>query len=144
MNVYNMNQSHGIHRMHTQINPLHHFVQGVVRRLSPADHNRALTNGTVGDLTLEAVNNERDALVQQVVQVRGDPRHLRHHPNLQPDNKFFSVHVQPQQKTHLFTYRKTVIHHTMAMVAAIYSGRVQAHDDLVPPLSIAQVLWKAR
>ena len=89
MNVYNMNQSHGIHRMHTKINPLHHFVQGVVRRLSPADHNRALTHGTVGDLTLEAVNNERDALVQQVVQVRGDPRHLRHHPNLQPDNKFF-------------------------------------------------------
>ena len=31
----------------------------------------------------------------------------------------------------------------MAMVAAISSGRVQAHDDLVPPLSLAQVLWEA-
>ena len=32
----------------------------------------------------------------------------------------------------------------MAMVAAISSGRMHAHNDLVPPLSLAQVLWKAR
>ena len=87
MNIHNMNQSHGIHRIHTQINPFHHFVQGVVRGFPPFNHDRALTHGTVGDLTLEAVNNERDALVQQVVQVRGDPRHLRHHPNLSKKKK---------------------------------------------------------
>ena len=87
MNVYNMNQSHGIHRMHTQINPLHDFVQGIVRRFPPSNHHRALTHGTVGDLALEAVNNERDALVQQVVQVRGDTGHLRHHPNLKKESR---------------------------------------------------------
>ena len=42
-----------------------------------------------------------------------------------------------------FTHRKPVIHHSMAMVAAISPGCIQAHDDLVPPLSLAQVLWKA-
>ena len=103
MNVYNMNQSHGIHRMHTQINPFHDFVQGVVRRFPPSNHDRALTHGTVGDLALETVNNERNALVQQVVQVRGNPRHLRHHPNLQPDNKFFLSPCSTTTKKHTFS-----------------------------------------
>ena len=31
----------------------------------------------------------------------------------------------------------------MAMVAAISPGRVQAHNDLVPVQTLAQVLWKA-
>ena len=31
----------------------------------------------------------------------------------------------------------------MAMVAAISSGRVQAHDDLVPVQPLAQYFWKA-
>ena len=31
----------------------------------------------------------------------------------------------------------------MAMVAAISSGRIQAHDDLIPVQPLAQVLWEA-
>ena len=48
----------------------------------------------MGNLALEALDDERDPFIHEIVQVRGDPRHLHHHANLQPDNKFFSVHVQ--------------------------------------------------
>ena len=81
MNV-NDYKSHGSHYIHAQINPFHHFVQGVVRGFPPANHDGALTQGTLEDLTFEAVDDERDALIQQVVQVRGDTGHLRHHANL--------------------------------------------------------------
>ena len=80
-------KSHGSHYIHTQINAFHHFVQGVVRGFPPANHDGALTQGTMGDLALEAVNNERDAFIQQVVQVRGDTGHLRHHPNLKKESR---------------------------------------------------------
>ena len=43
-----------------------------------------------------------------------------------------------------YTYRKPVIHHSMAMVAAISSGRMQAHDHLIPVQTLAQHLWEAR
>ena len=41
-------------------------------------------------------------------------------------------------------YRHPVIHHTMAMVAAISSGRVQTHHHLVPASIFTQCLWEAR
>ena len=103
----NSHKSHDVHCVHTQINPFHHFVQGVIGSLPPTNHDETPTQGTLGDLALEAVDDERDALIQQVVQVRGETGHLRHHANLQPDNKFFSVHVQPQQKNTPFHLPKT-------------------------------------
>ena len=42
------------------------------------------------------------------------------------------------------THRQPVIHHTMAMVAAIFPGGMQSHHHLVPPPIFAQVLGKAR
>ena len=48
-----------------------------------------------------------------------------------------------QDNTCLFTYRKSVVHHSMAVVAAISPGCIQTYDYLVPPLSLAQVLWEA-
>ena len=101
----------------------------------------------MGNLALEALDDERDPFIHEIVQVRGDPRHLHHHANLQPDNKFFSVHVQLNLTNTIFfffTYRKPVVHHSMAMVAAISPGCIQAYNDLVPPLSFTQVLWEAR
>ena len=87
MNIYNMNQSHGIHCSNDQIHASHHFVQGVVRGFPPANHDGALTHGTVRDLAFEAVNNKRDALVHEIVQVRGDTGHLRHHANLKKESR---------------------------------------------------------
>ena len=49
----------------------------------------------------------------------------------------------PFQNT-FFTHRHPVIHHTMAVVAAIFPGRMQPHHHLVPPSTLAQVLWEAR
>ena len=66
---------------------LHDFVQGIVGSLSPANHDGELTQGTLGDLMLEAVNDERNALVHQVVQLRGLMRHFRHHANLKKTRK---------------------------------------------------------
>ena len=83
----NDDKFHRGHHIHTQIDASHHLVEGVVGSLPPANHNRTLTQGTMGDLTFEAVDDERDALIQQVVQVRGDTGHLRHHPNLKKESR---------------------------------------------------------
>ena len=40
------------------------------------------------------------------------------------------------------THRQPVIHHTMAMVAAIFPGGMQSYHHLVPPPIFAQVLGK--
>ena len=42
-----------------------------------------------------------------------------------------------------FTHRQPVIHHTMAMVAAISPGHMQPHHHLVPVSIFAQMLWQA-
>ena len=100
MNVNNY-KLHGSHYIHAQINPFHDFVQGVVGSFPPANHDGALTQGTMGDLALESVNDKGDALVQQVVQVRGDTGHLRHHANLSEKIKF-SVFKSTQPNQHYF------------------------------------------
>ena len=91
----NDNKIHGSHGIHDQIQSLHHFVQGIVGGLSPANHHGALTNGTLGDLTLvEAVNDKGNALVHHLVQIGRDTRHFRHHANLQNRKKvFLSIQV---------------------------------------------------
>ena len=87
------NKIHGCHDIHNQIQSLHHFVQGIIGSLSPANHHGALTQGTFGYLTLEAVNDKGNPLVHDFVQIGRDTRHLRHHANLKPEKKFLSVKV---------------------------------------------------
>ena len=82
------NKIHGSHGFNDQIESLHHFVQGIVGTLPPANHHGALTHGTLGDLTLEAVNDKGNALVHHLVQIGRDTRHLRHHANLKPEKSF--------------------------------------------------------
>ena len=87
----NDNKIHGCHGICNQVESLHDFVQGIVAALSPANHDGKLTQGTLGDLMFEAVNDERNALIHHPVQIGRDPRHLRHHANLKPDKKNFSA-----------------------------------------------------
>ena len=86
MNIQH-NKSHGSHGIHDQIQSLHHFVQGIVGALPPANHDEELTQGTIGDLMLEAVNDERNALIHHLVQIGRDTRHFRHHANLKNQKK---------------------------------------------------------
>ena len=75
---------HGSHGFGDQIESLHHFVQGIVRTLPPANHDGALTQRTLGDLMDEPVNDKGNALIHHLVQIGRDTRHLRHHANLKP------------------------------------------------------------
>ena len=55
---------HGRHDIHNYVQSLHHFIDGIVGGLPPANHDGAFSNGTLGDLVLELVNNKRYAFVQ--------------------------------------------------------------------------------
>ena len=94
----NDNKMHGSHGVHDQIQSLHHFVQGIIGALSPANHDGALTQGTLGDLMNEPVNDERNALVHDLVQIGRDPCHLRHHTNLQNRQKFSQCQGHEKKK----------------------------------------------
>ena len=87
----NDNKIHGSHGFNDQIESLHHFVQGIVGTLSPANHDGALTYGTLGDLMDEAVNDKGNALVHDFVQIGRDTRHLCHHANLKKQKKRVSA-----------------------------------------------------
>ena len=84
----NDNKIHGCHDIHNQVQSLHHFVQGIVSSLPPTNHDGALTQGTLGNLALEAVNDKGDPLVHYLVEIGRDTRHLRHHANLKPEKSF--------------------------------------------------------
>ena len=99
MNV-NDNKIHGSHGVHNQIQSLHHFVQGIIGALSPTNHDGALTQGTLGDLMYEPVNDKRNALVHHLVQIGRDTRHFRHHANLQNRKKVF-FQRQGHEKKHV-------------------------------------------
>ena len=92
MNV-NDNKIHGFHHFMNQVQSLHHFVNRVVSGLSLTNHDGALTHGTLGDPIFELINHKGNALIHQVVQVRGDTRHFCHHTNLKPEKCFLSVEV---------------------------------------------------
>ena len=87
------NKIHGSHGIHNQVQAFHDFVQGIIGALPPANHDGALTNGTLGDLMLEAVNDESNPLIHHLVQIGRDTCHLHHHANLKPEQKFLSVKV---------------------------------------------------
>ena len=119
----NDNKIHGSHGFNDQIQSFHHFVQGIVGALPPTNHDGALTQGTLGDLMDEAVNDKGNPLIHHFVQIGRDPGHLRHHANLR--KKTFSQHPGHEKKKGvLITHRQPVIHHTMAMVASISPGGV--------------------
>ena len=70
-------------------------VNGIVRGLPPSNHDGTFSNGTLGDPMFELVNDKRNALVHQVVEIGGLTRHFHHHANLKPRKKssnFFSTH----------------------------------------------------
>ena len=93
----NDNKIHGSHGFNDQIESLHHFVQGIVGTLSPANHDGALTQGTFGDLMHEPVNDERNPLIHDFVQIGRDTGHLRHHANLK-NKKNISQHPGHEKK----------------------------------------------
>ena len=78
----NDNKIHGGHDIMNQIESLHDFVQGIVRALSPSNHDGVLTHGTILKLLLEPLNDKRDPLIHHIVQIGRDPCHLHHHANL--------------------------------------------------------------
>ena len=87
------NKIHGSHGIHDQIQSFHDFVQGIIGTPPPANHDGALTQGTLGDLMFEPVNDESNPLIHHLVQIGRDTRHLRHHANLKPKKTFLSVKV---------------------------------------------------
>ena len=78
----NNNKIHGRHDIINQIESLHDFIQGIVRALSSANHHRVLAHGTVLKPLLKPLNDKRNPLIHDTVQVGRDTRHLRHHANL--------------------------------------------------------------
>ena len=83
------NKMHGSHGVHNQVESLHDFIQGIVAALSPTNHDGQLTQGTLGELMFESVNDKGNALIHHPVQIGRDPRHLRHHANLKKQKKRF-------------------------------------------------------
>ena len=67
------NKMHGGHNIVNQIESLHDFVQGIVRALSLANHHRVLAHGTILKLLLKPLNDKRDPLVHDMIQVGRDP-----------------------------------------------------------------------
>ena len=94
----NDNKIHGFHHIVNQIKSLHDFVHGIVRGLSPANHDRVLTQGTIPGPMLKLVNHKGNPLIHQFVQVRSGTRHFRHHANLKPEKKFLSVKVMRRRR----------------------------------------------
>ena len=91
----NDNKSHGFHDIHDQVQAFHDFVNSIIAGLPPSNHDGAFSNGTLGDPMFELVNDKRNALVHQVVEIGGLTRHFHHHANLKPRKKssnFFSTH----------------------------------------------------
>ena len=78
----NHNKIHSRHDIMNQIESLHDFVQRIVGTLSSANHDGVLTHGTVLQLLLKPVNDKRDPLVHDTVQIGWDTCHLHHHANL--------------------------------------------------------------
>ena len=118
------NKIHGVHDFVNQVQSRHHFIHGVVRGLSLANHHRALTYRMILEPSIELINDEGYSLIHKSVQVRLGARHLYRHANLKKP-KNMSVIGSPRQKKGLFqtiTYRQPVIMQSMAMVAAIGPG----------------------
>ena len=97
MNI-NDNKVHGFHDIVYQIKSLHHFIHGIVRGLSPANHDRALTQGTIPGPMLKLINDKRNALVHESIQVRLGTCHFHHHADLKKQKKKVSQRPSHNKK----------------------------------------------
>ena len=70
------NKIHGIHDFVNQVQTIHHFVHRIIRRLSLANHNWALTHRMILKPSIKLINDEGYSLVHEFVQVRLGARHL--------------------------------------------------------------------
>ena len=77
-------------------------VNGIVRGLPPSNHDGTFSNGTLGDPMFELVNDKRNALVHQVVEIGGLTHHFHHHANLKPREKSSNFFFNPSQPKHPF------------------------------------------
>ena len=109
----NDNKIHGWHDIHDQVQAFHDFVNSIIGGLPPANHDGALSNGTLGDLMLEPVNDKRNTLVHQVVEIGRDTRHFHHHANLSPRKKDSQPFFQPITTKKKTTFSLTDIRWSM-------------------------------
>ena len=117
----NDNKIHGSHGFSDQVQTFHHFVQGIVRTLPPANHDGALPNGTLGDLMDEPVNDKSNPLVHDFVQIGRDTGHLRHHANLKKTEKNVSQYPGHETK------KKGGLHHSPTAGDPSYDGNGGSH-----------------
>ncbi len=82
MYIHNNNVSHRFHDLHHSVYSSHDLVHGIIGRFPSPNHERALTNGTIGYSMPKPVNDKPDTLVYEVVKVRGLTSHFHHHANL--------------------------------------------------------------
>ena len=118
----NDNKIHGIHDIVNQVQSVHYFVYGVIGGLSLANHNRTLTHRMLFKPSIKLINDERDPLVHQSIQVRFGTRHFYHHANLKNKKTFQCPGHKKRIPLQKLTHRQPVIVYTMAMVAAIGPG----------------------
>ena len=78
MYIHN-NVSHRFHDLHHTVYSSHDLAHGIIGRFPSPNHDRALTNGTIGYSVQKPVNDKRDTLVHEVVQVRGLKSHFHRH-----------------------------------------------------------------
>ena len=118
------NKIHGVHDFVNQIQSHHDFIHGVVRGLSLANHDRALTYRMILKPSIKLINDKRYSLIHQAIQVRFGARHLYRHTNLKTKTNVSqsSGHQDKKGTFQTITYRQPVIEQSMAMVAAIGPG----------------------
>ena len=139
------NKLHGCHDIHDQVHSFHHFVNRVIRLLPIANHHRALSHRTLGDLVFKLVNHKGNALVHELVQIGMDARHFRHHANLKPKKRYIIFFFQPHTTKQLsHTHRHPVIDTAMAVVTMLSTIGAQTKHHLIPLLIFAQVLCVPR
>ena len=66
MYIHNNNVSHRFHDLHHSVYSSLDLVNGIIGRFPSSNHDRALTNGTIGYSMPKQVNDKRNALVHKV------------------------------------------------------------------------------
>ena len=94
---FHNNVSHSFQDLHDSVQTSHHFVYRVIDRFPPSDHDRTLSNGTIGYSVFKVISGKSNALVHQIVQVQGVFAKSCHHANLQ-NKKRPRLIVQPSTK----------------------------------------------
>ena len=93
MYIHN-NVSHSLQDLHDSVQTSHLFVYTVIGRFPPSDHDRTLSNGTIGYSVFKVIYGKSNALVHEVVQVQGVFANFYNHANLQNKKRPWRI-VQP-------------------------------------------------